>query len=36
MVADAQKRLPALPEGETLVRVDASLVKKIKELGAVC
>lgn len=35
-VADAKQKLPALSKRETLVRIDASLVKKIKESGVVC
>ena len=35
IVKDAKEKLRTLPSGETLVRVDASLIKNIKESGAV-
>lgn len=33
IVKDALKKLRTLPDGETLVRIDASLIKNIKESG---
>jgi len=36
IVKDAKKKLPGLPVGETLVRIDPSLVKGIKKSGIIC
>ena len=36
VVKNAKKKLPGLPVGEALVRIDASLVKGIKESSVVC
>jgi len=36
VVKNAKKKLPGLPVGETLVRIDASLVRMIKKTSVVC
>jgi hypothetical protein len=36
VVKDAKKKLPSLPAGETLVRIDPSLLKQIKKSAIIC
>lgn len=36
VVKNAKKKLPSLPAGEALVRIDASLVRMIKKSSVVC